>query len=461
MHTLSSRSTAKFWKTKKQSVRGQAFKGSAPDSIYKKWRDTMAEQKIKSEILPNGVRIVYEKLSHVSTVAIGIWVQSGARHEPKELCGISHFIEHMVFKGTNERSARDIAEQMDGIGGQINAFTSNECTCFYARSLDTHFYLAADVLCDIFFGSKFADADIRSERNVIYEEIGMYEDSPEDLAVDRLNEAVFRGSSLGRPILGTKKTLRTFNSQILRNYRDTHYTSEGIIVSVAGNYSEDQLKALKERFSKLPHSQRIYTPEAKYNRAVTLRRKPIEQNHLCIAFPMPGYSNDDRFAIQLLSSILGGGMSSRLFQCVREEAGLCYSIASFTGTTAEQGLFCINTALGRETESEAIDLIMEEIDSICQSGVEDLELFRAREQLKANIMMGMENTNARMNNLAQNMLRYNRIITPDETMQRIDAVTKEDILACARNVLDSKKMSFSGVGELKSADWYKRRFNLL
>lgn len=421
----------------------------------------MAEQKIKSEILKNGVRIVHEKLPHVRTVAIGIWVQSGARHEPEELCGISHFIEHMVFKGTAQRSARDIAEQMDGIGGQINAFTSNECTCFYARSLDEHFNLAADVLCDIFFNSEFAPADIKSERNVIYEEIGMYEDSPEDLAVDRLNEAVFRGSSLGRPILGTKKTLSSFTSEILKNYRDTHYTSEGIIVSVAGNYSDEQLSELKAHFSSVACGKKICTPQSEYNRAVTLRRKPIEQNHLCFAYPMPGYSSDERFAIQLLSSILGGGMSSRLFQRVREEAGLCYSIASFTGTTHEQGLFCINTALSRDTEAEAIDLILKEVDGVCQNGVSADELSRAREQLKANIMMGMENTNSRMNNLAQNMMRYNRVITPDETIKSIDAVTNEDILLCAQRILNGKKMSFSGVGELRSADWYKRKFNLL
>ena len=421
----------------------------------------MPEQQISAEVLENGVRIVSERLPHVRTVAIGIWVQSGARHEPQDLCGISHFIEHMVFKGTASRSARGIAEEMDSIGGQINAFTSNECTCFYARSLDTHFDIASDVLCDIFFNPSFDPRDIASERNVVFEEIGMYEDSPEDLAVDRLNEAVFRGSSLGRPILGTKKTLCGMTQDILAKYRASHYTSEAITLSVAGNFTDAHMAALKARFSAIERGAKPATPAADYTRSVTLRRKPIEQNHLCLAFPMPGWMSEDRFAIQLMSALFGGGMSSRLFQRVREEAGLCYSIASFTGSTEEQGLFCINTALNRETEAAALDLILGEVALLREETVGDAELARVREQLKANLMMGMENSGARMNNLAQNMVRYGRVFSCDEVIERIDAITPQDIRDCAQRIFDMSKISFSGVGELRSAAWYKRRFGVL
>ncbi len=421
----------------------------------------MSGRQIKTEILPNGVRIVSEKLSHVRTVAIGIWVQSGARHEPEQLCGISHFIEHMVFKGTSKRTARDIAEQMDAIGGQMNAYTSNECTCFYARSLDSHFTRASDILCDIFFNSKFAPEDIRNERNVVYEEIGMYEDSPEDLAVDRLNEAVFKGSSLGRPILGTKKTLKSFTQDVLKEYRDKHYTSNAITVAVAGNFAEDELISLKERFSAVPAADKCGTPQAKYIQAITLKKKDIEQNHLCMAYPIPGYASEERYTIQLLSNMLGGGMSSRLFQKVREEAGLCYSIAAFTGMTHEQGLFCINTALSRDTEQQAIELILKEIEKLCTCGVGQEELSRVREQQKANILMALENSGSRMNTLAQSMVRYGCVYTPEQITQRLDEITSEQIIECAHKIFKSENLSFSGVGQLHSSDWYKRRLGVL
>lgn len=421
----------------------------------------MKVNQIKTETLPNGVKIVSEKLDHVRTVAIGIWVQSGARHEPEELCGISHFIEHMVFKGTEKRTAREIAEQMDAIGGQMNAYTSNECTCFYARSLDSHFNRASDILCDIFFNSKFAPEDIKNERNVVYEEIGMYEDSPEDLAVDRLNEAVFKGSSLGRPILGTKKTLKSFNQQILKKYRDEHYTSESIIVSVAGNFTEKEIDDLKNRFSNIPKADKCATPKAEYRQAVTLKKKEIEQNHLCLAYPIPGYASEERYTIQLLSNMLGGGMSSRLFQKVREEAGLCYSISAFTGMTHEQGLFCINTALSKDTEEQAIKLILEEIEKICTFGVSEEELSRVREQQKANILMALENSGSRMNTLAQSVVRYGRVFTPDEITDAIDKITTEHIAECAREIFKSENLSFSGVGQLRTGDWYKRKLGIL
>lgn len=411
------------------------------------------------ETLSNGVRLVYEKLPHVRTAAMGIWVQSGSRHEPEALCGISHFLEHMVFKGTVNRNAREIAEQMDAIGGQMNAFTATECTCFYARALDSHFNVASDILCDIFFNAKFDPKDIRTERNVVYEEIGMYKDSPEDLSIDRLTEAVFNGSSLGRPILGTRKTLSGFNSDILHKYRDEYYTSEGIVVSVAGNFPDAELDKLRSRFGAIPQGKRPVTTPATYHKSLTLKKKDTEQNHLCFAFPMPGAGCDERYTIQLMSSVLGGGMSSRLFQKVREEAGLCYSISSFTNAASEQGLFCIHTALSKETESAAISLILQEIDKLCSCNISDAELFRVREQYKANLMMGMENTGARMNHLAQSVIRLGKTFTADEIIQKIDSVTPDDIRSCAQRILNREAMSFSAVGELKGRERYKRAFS--
>lgn len=417
-------------------------------------------QDIQLEELANGVRLVYERLPYVRTAAIGIWVESGTRHEPEELCGISHFIEHMVFKGTPRRSAREIAEQMDGIGGQMNAFTASECTCFYARALDTHIQLAADVLCDMFFHANFAQEDIRLERNVIFEEIGMYQDSPEDLVVDRLNEAVYRGSALGRPILGSRKALRGLNTRILREYRERYYTSEAIVIALAGSFPDTVIDFIKEEFSHMPRAPKPFAAPAAYQPTVTLRRKEIEQNHLCIAFPTPGVTSPDRYAIQLMSTIFGGGMSSRLFQSVREQAGLCYSIATFVNACQDQGLYCIQTALGKETEDAAVSLILDEIQRMREVQVEEEELNRVREQYKANLMMGMENTGARMNNLAQNVIRFHKPITADAIIQEVDRVTPDKIQREAQRIFQDGKRSFSAVGNLRSAAWYQRRFSL-
>ena len=282
--------------------------------------------------LPNGVTLAYEHIPAVRTTALGVWVQSGARHEPEALCGMSHMIEHMVFKGTETRSARMLAEEMDAIGGQINAFTAMDCTCFYARVLDTHAAKAADLLCDMVFNARFDDVDLRLERGVVFEEIGMYRDSPEDHTVDRLNAAMFPESSLGRPILGTKASLRAMNGETLREYRTKAYTGPAVVVSVAGSFDEPLLTELADRFSTLSDRPAPTFAPAVYQPAITLSRKEIEQNHLCLAFPALPYHAPERHALRLLNSLVGGGMSSLLFQSVREDAGLCYSISSFVCT---------------------------------------------------------------------------------------------------------------------------------
>ena len=270
----------------------------------------------EKKTLPNGVRILTEHVPGVRSVSLGIWVGTGSRHESAGENGAAHFIEHMLFKGTRSRTAAQLAEEMDAVGGQINAFTTKECTCFYARVLDTHLARAADILCDMFFHSRFDDADVETERGVILEEIGMYEDNPEDLCAERLAGAVFKGSPLARPILGRKATLDKMDGAWLRAYQRAHYRPDRIVVALAGSFTDADAVELAGRFAGLEARPHTAARAAAYVPGVVVKKKAIEQNHLTLAFPGLSFADPRRFQLQLLSSILGGGMSSRLFQQV-------------------------------------------------------------------------------------------------------------------------------------------------
>lgn len=408
--------------------------------------------------LQNGVRLALERLPYVRSAAIGIWVACGTRHEAGAISGISHFIEHMVFKGTKNRTAKQIAEEMDRIGGAINAFTAMQCTCFYAQALDTHITLAADVLCDLYFDAAFRPDDIELERGVIFEEIGMYLDSPEDLVCDRLLEAVYANTPLGHPILGTKESLMHIDHAALSAFREKNYTAGATVVSVSGSFGDDLVDYLKHRFSAMPAHRAPQSQPAHYQRAITCKEKEIEQNHLCLAFPAFSYYSEKRYTLHMLSSILGSSMSSRLFQKVREETGLCYSISTFSSCYEDTGLFHIYTALSRETEEAALALIREELMKLCRGDVTDDELSRAREQYKANLLMGMESTGKRMTHQAHHILRYGAVSDIDDLIAQTDAVTCQHITELANELFVFEKASFSGVGVLKPCDYYKDFF---
>lgn len=406
-------------------------------------------------LLPNGVRICTEAVSGVRSAALGIWVGTGSRHEKAGENGAAHFIEHMVFKGTQRRTAAALAEEMDAIGGQVNAFTTKECTCFHARVLDAHLPLATDILCDMFFSSRFAEEDVETERGVILEEIGMYEDNPEDLCAERLALEVYRGSSLARPILGRKATLSKMTGEWLRTYMREHYRPDRIVVSLAGSFRNQDVEELKARFSALEPGRSPAGRPGAYRAAFTLKKKAIEQNHLTLAFPGLPYGDERRFALQLLSTTLGGGMSSRLWQEVREKRGLCYSVYSYTAGHAETGLFAIYTALGREMEEEALRTICAAVRDYAEHGISEEELSRAREQAKANILMGLESTQARMSHMGRGELLYGRVLTPDEIIGGYDAVEREQIRALARELFDFHQVSLSAVGRVGSEEMYR------
>ncbi|MBE6948622.1 MAG: insulinase family protein [Ruminococcaceae bacterium] len=404
--------------------------------------------------LSNGVRIVYENIPYVRSASVGVWVNVGTRDEMANENGASHFIEHMVFKGTKNRTAAQLAFDMDRIGGQINAFTTKENTCFYGRVLDTHVQKIADILCDMLLESNFHDDDVNNERNVIIEEIGMYEDTPDDLVTEQLFSGCFKGSSLARPVLGTRNTLGKMDGEFLKNYMTEHYTGDKIVVVLAGNISDSDVQYFAEHLKVVPVGDGKKRKKAKYVQSIKSKKKTTEQNHLCLAFPSIGITDDRRYAVQLMSNILGGGMSSRLFQSVREDKGLCYSIYSFGASYQDTGLLGIYTALGKETERPALSLIAEEIKRFKEFGVTADELELARDQVKSNILMSLESTSARMNRLGHNLLYFDYCMSYDQTIANYDKVTVDDIAKAAEMILDFDKVSFSAVGRVGKTEEY-------
>ena len=403
--------------------------------------------------LPNKVRVAYEKMSGVRSASVGIWVGVGSRYEKAGEEGSAHFIEHMLFKGTSHSTAAELAGRMDAIGGQVNAFTSRDTTCFYAKVLDTHLDEATDMLCEMFFDSLFSESDVTNERGVVLEEIDMYRDTPEDLVIEQLMSKAFPGT-LGKPVLGRAASLNRMTGETLKSFKNREYSPDRIVVSVCGSFTDANLQKICDCFSSLAPSHPGRCRKSAYTPAVTVKRKATEQNHFCLSFPGLADGDENRFAWQILSMALGGGMSSRLFQTVREKNGLCYSIGSFTSAYAETGMLAISTAVGRDSEKKALALIRQEIETFCQSGITDEELYRARELIKSGIILSLESSSSRMNRLGSGLLLLGKCLTDNEIIERYDAVTKEDVLALAQSSLAPEKMGFSAVGRLAPTEEY-------
>ena len=406
--------------------------------------------------LPNGARILTERIPGVRSAALGFFVGAGSRHERPEENGAAHFIEHMSFKGTPRRSAADLAVEMDAIGGQVNAYTTKESTCFYARCLDRHLDRAGDMLCDMLFDSKFDEGDVELERGVILEEIGMYEDTPEDLCAERLAMAVYKGRPLGRPILGRASTLEKMTGAGLRQWQREHYVPGAIVAALAGSFEERHVEELARRLSALPQAPLPKTREAYYTPAVTVRKKAIEQNHLPLSFPGLSFLDEDRYALLLLNSLLGGGCSSRLFQELRERRGLCYTVYSFVSDHADTGFLGIYTALGQEQEDGALEAIRAIVGELADHGPTQEELDRAREQAQANILMGLESVQSRMSHLGTSALLYGQVREPDEILADYDRVTREQVRALAERIFPMIGASLSAVGRVRPAAEYQQ-----
>lgn len=383
----------------------------------------------------NGVRIVLEQIPTVRSVAIGIWIGTGSRNEEPKTNGISHFLEHMFFKGTSTRTAKEIAESFDSIGGQVNAFTSKEYTCYYAKVLDTHSKLALDVLADMFFNSIFDEAEVKKEKNVVLEEIKMYEDTPDDIVHDLLSRAVYGDHPLGYPILGTEETLNTFNGDSLREYIHERYTPENVVVSIAGNVPETFIREVEQYFgtykgdNKEPHEN---IPSFHSNKIA--RKKETEQAHLCIGFEGLKVGHEDIYSLITLNNILGGSMSSRLFQDVREQKGLAYSVFSYHSAYQDSGIVTIYGGTGASQLNVLFETIQETLNKLKQDGITEKELTNSKEQLKGSLMLSLESTNSRMSRNGKNELLLKRHRSLDEIIEQIDAVSKTSVDEIGRSI---------------------------
>ena len=406
---------------------------------------------IRQTMLPNGIRLIYEQMEHVRSVSMGVWVDTGSIRETPETAGASHLIEHMVFKGTARRSAEQIAIEMDAVGGNINAFTSKESTCFYAKVLDEHLDLVADVLSDIAFHSVFDPAELKKEQGVVLEEILMNEDSPEDLAEEESNMLFFGAEPLAGPILGTKKSVRAFTRETLLDYKNEFYVPKNVVVSCAGHFDEAQLIDSVKRWFEIHASDRETTPVLlRYpgGKREKLVEKDVEQVHICLT--LPGFARDDagQYPLAVLSNIIGGSMSSRLFQSIREKLGLAYSVYSFPTSYTGTGTFTLYAGTGEGQAREVLSRMLEEIERVRKDGVTKEELERCRDQLKGSYLLGMESTGARMNALGKMLLLQKREYSEEETLRRIECVTMEEIEKIIPICLDLNNASTALVGRV-------------
>lgn len=401
--------------------------------------------------LENGVSIVMEQISSVRSVALGIFIRNGSINETSKSNGISHFIEHMLFKGTNKRTSKDIAEEMDNIGGQLNAFTAKEYTCYYARVLDTHIDTAIDVLTDMIFNSKFDSIDIEKESKVILEEINMYEDSPDDIVFTKLQKEIWENSPLAHNVLGTKENVSSFKRQDFIEYMNNKYVGENIVVAIAGSFDKEKiLEVIKQKMSSMPKGkanleadkQYIYTPSR------TKVYKDIEQLHLAIVFDGISIKDKYNYSMSLLNAIIGGGMSSILFQKVREEHGIAYSIYSYNNSYVNNGLFNIYVALNKSQLDKTVNIIYKEIANLKNNKITNQQIEKTKEQLKSNYIMGLESTSNRMSSIGRSKVLVNKIKTPDEIIQEVDLIKKEDIDYLIDKVFNMDKMSISLVGKV-------------
>lgn len=413
----------------------------------------------KKETLANGVRIVTEEIPYVRSVSMGLWVGAGSRDENESNNGIAHFIEHMMFKGTAKRTAKGIAEALDAVGGQLNAFTSKEYTCYYTKVLDEHIDVAVDLLSDMYFNSLFREGDIDKEKNVIIEEIKMYEDTPDELVHDIFTSTLWTGHALGRSVIGTEEIIRTIDREKLLKFRDENYVPDSLVVAVAGNIKHEQIVA---KLAPLFGTIKACTRERIYSQPVTecrisTKKKDTEQVHLCVGTPGLPMEHDDIYVLHLINSALGGGISSRLFQEVREERGLAYSIFTYHSSYRDAGLFSIYAGLSRNNLTEVLSLISAELKSVRKEGITAEELARAKEQLKGSVLLGLENVSNRMTRLGKSELSVNRVISVEETVQKINKVGFEDIkrladiffrgdnivIACVGPEVDEKELRVS------------------
>ncbi len=405
---------------------------------------------IVREVLDNGLRLLTEQIPHVRSVSIGVWLTRGSRHEPGEKGGIAHFVEHMLFKGTTSRSAESIAQDIDSIGGQLDAFTAKEYASYYIKVLDENLPLAVDILSDIVLNPAFAPDDIEREKKVVLEEIKMVEDTPDDLVHEIFTETFWQDHPLGRPILGTPETVDGLKREPLCGYFEQAYTANNMIIAAAGNLQHERVRDLIERaFANIRREGTVVvdTPPRVVPR-VTVRNKELEQSHLCLgtaAFPQ---NHVDRYTGYVLNTLIGGSMSSRLFQNVREKRGLAYAVFSGLSSYRDAGTFTVYAGCAKEAVGEVIDLVVEELRAVKQQPAPETELRRAKDHLKGSLMLSLENTASRMSHLARQEIYFDRQFSLDETLEGIEAVTPAAVQEVARRMFSDGGLAVTALGQL-------------
>jgi predicted Zn-dependent peptidase len=406
---------------------------------------------IQREVLPNGLTILTEQMDHIRSVSMGIWVKSGSRHEDPNVNGISHFVEHMVFKGTTNRSAEDIARQVDSIGGNMDAFTGKETICFNIKVLDEHLPIAVDVLSDMVLHPVFDVKEITRERGVILEEIKMDEDNPDYLVHEIFTQNFFKDHPLGKPILGTKETVRRFDQGAVLAYYSSKFAPGNLVISAAGNVNHHEfVQLLGKQFGQLPAgSNGWHDSPPKINSRIILRnKKALEQVQICVGVPSYRISHERRYVSYILNTLLGGGMSSRLFQNVREKQGLVYSIFSELNPFRDTGLLSVYAGTSRESAPKVVQAIVKEFRQLKENAISEEELKRAKDQLKGSLMLSLESSTARMSNLARQEMYYDRFFGMDEIIQRIQDVALADLLQSANELFQPELIAVTVLGNL-------------
>lgn len=407
----------------------------------------------KKTHLRNGIPFVSEELSHTHSACMGIWVKAGSRFESPEINGISHFLEHMFFKGTSSRSQKDIAFEIDSLGGDLNAFTSKETTTFYIKVLDEYMERAFDLLSDIFLNSTFPEDEMEREKMIVLEEIRMVEDTPDDYIHDLFSEFTWRGNSLGQKILGTDETVRSFRKETLLSYIDRHYHAGKIVVSAAGNFDRERLEgALNETLGQIEEkAQGNSLVKPLFHPGVRIHEKDHAEVHLLLGTEGIEQSSELRYCILLLNSIIGSGVSSRLFQKIREQRGLAYNVYSFVSSYFDTGLFGVYVGTSPQRYQEVIDVLVDELLGLKESLKED-ELSKAKLQLRGNLLLALESTTGRMNNIAKQEIYYGRHYSAEEILQAIDRVSLKEVVELSERLFGSKdRFALTLLGPVKEA----------
>lgn len=410
----------------------------------------------------NGVRIVHEKMPYVQSVAIGLWVHAGSADETAGQEGIAHFIEHMLFKGTESRNARMIAEQFDQIGGDLNAFTAKEMTCYYTTVLSHHASYALTILSDMFFHSLFEEEEMEKEKSVILDEVASVEDSPEEDADERLWSAMFPDDPIGRPVGGRQETIESFTKEMVMEFMEQHYVPENLVISIAGNYDERLIKLIEAHFGsykgigKAKQTEENRIPD--FASGTALKVKDIEQAHICLGYPALPASHEKIYDLSLFDSLLGGTMSSRLFQEVRENKGLAYSVYTYYAAYEKAGGFVIYCGTSPENFLETYTTIENVVAELLHDGITDKELRNAKEQLKGSFVLGLESSESRMYRNGRNELILGEHLTIGEVVEKIDAVEKRSVYRLGQQILTNSRMS-SVVAPEKNISQFKNLFN--